>query len=530
MHRLEHKQKLSIMYAIMAAMLFAALNQTTVGTALPHIITDLGGLEYFSWIFTAYILAASIPAVIVGRLSDIYGRKPFILLGIGIFIIGSVLAGLATSIVQLIVFRVIQGVGGGIIMATSFTAVGDLFPPRQRGRWQGMLGATFGLASVFGPTLGGYIVDHWHWKWVFWVFSPLGLVAFVMIMILFPSVPKKHEQKIDYLGSALLTTTVVPLLLAFSWAGQRYAWGSLQISGLLLATAISIVLFILAEKRARHPILPLELFGNSVFTISNLIVFVMGASMFGALLYMPLFLQGVMGFSATVSGSMIMPMTLSLVAASILGGQAMSRSGKYKNLAFFGLAVTTVGMYLLSTMTMATPQTVTLAYIVIVGLGLGIGMPVFNLAVQNAVDHGHLGVATATGQLFRQLGGTIGVALMGTVMAHTMHSSLTAQLAQLISPRQQDRLPRELVSQMESPQLLLNPGKLAELSHTLPADLQTTLGQVIVAMREALNTGLSHVFLGASAAMLLAVVLVVFLKEIPLRTTMHKVKEESKGG
>lgn len=510
------------MYAILAAMLFAALNQTTVGTALPHIITDLGGLEYFSWIFTAYILAASIPAVIVGRLSDIYGRKPFILAGIGIFILGSLLAGVASDIVQLILFRLVQGTGGGIIMATSFTAVGDLFSPRERGRWQGMLAATFGLASVFGPTLGGYIVDHWHWKWVFWVFTPFGLVAFVMIMKMFPSVPKKREQKIDYLGSALLTTTVVPLLLAFSWAGQRYAWDSTVIRLLLTATVLSLGLFILAEKQARHPILPLELFGNSVFTISNLIVFVMGASMFGALLYMPLFLQGVMGFSATVSGTMIMPMTLSLVAASILGGQAMTRSGKYKSLAFFGLAVTMVGMYLLSTMTITSQHSVVLSYIVIVGLGLGIGIPVFNLTVQNAVDHGHLGVATATGQLFRQLGGTIGVAVMGTVMAHTMHSALADKLTKTISMQQQMRLPQELMGHLENPQLLLSPDKLAGMSQALPQDLRPVLQQVILAMRESLNTGLSHVFLGASAAMLIAVLLVFFLKEIPLRTTIHK--------
>ena len=239
MHDLEHGKKISIMIAIMAAMLFAALNQTIVGTALPHIITDLGGLEYFSWVFTAYILAASIPAVIVGRLSDIYGRKPFILMGIAVFILGSLLSGLSENIIQLIIFRIIQGIGGGTVMATAFTAVGDLFSPRERGRWQGLLGATFGLAIVFGPTLGGYIVDNWHWKWVFWIFTPMGLIAFVMIMWLFPSVPKKHEQSIDYLGSALLTTTVVPMLLAFSWAGQRYEWGSVEILGLFAATFIS---------------------------------------------------------------------------------------------------------------------------------------------------------------------------------------------------------------------------------------------------------------------------------------------------
>ena len=527
MHELEHSQKVSIMIAIMAAMLFSALNQTIVGTALPHIITDLGGLEYFSWVFTSYILAASIPAVVVGRLSDIYGRKPFILWGIGIFVVGSLLSGLATNIIELIIYRIIAGLGGGMIMATSFTAVGDLFPPRERGRWQGMLGATFGLASVFGPTLGGYIVDHWHWKWVFWIFTPMGVLAFAMIVSLFPRVEKKPQQTIDYLGAVLLSTTILPMLLAFSWAGQRYTWDSLEILGLLATSVLSLSLFIMVERRVRHPILPLSLFANSVFTVSNLIVFVMGASMFGALLYMPLFLQGVMGLSATVSGGMMMPMTLSLVVASILGGQAMSRSGRYKNLAFFGLAVTTVGMYLLSTLNVDSELPVTLAYIIIVGLGLGIGMPVFNLTVQNAVDHGHLGVATATGQLFRQLGGTIGVALFGTVMSHHMHSQLQSRMGQLLNPQNMAELPAEVLEHLEDSQLLLNPGRLAELTHNLSDSTRSLLEQLIAVMRDSLNSGLSQAFFSAAVAMLLAVVLVFFLKEIPLRTTMHKEPAET---
>lgn len=530
MHELEHRQKISIMLAIMAAMLFSALNQTIVGTALPHIITDLGGLEYFSWVFTSYILAAAIPAVVVGRLSDIYGRKPFILWGIGIFVVGSLLSGLATDIIELIIYRIIAGVGGGMIMATSFTAVGDLFSPRERGRWQGLLGATFGLASVFGPTLGGYIVDHWHWKWVFWIFTPMGVLAFAMIVSLFPRVEKKPQQTIDYFGALLLSTTILPMLLAFSWAGQRYAWQSFEILGLFAISVLSLILFIMVERRARHPILPLSLFANSIFTVSNLIVFVMGASMFGALLYMPLFLQGVMGLSATVSGGMMMPMTLSLVAASIFGGQAMSRSGRYKNLAFFGLAVTTVGMYLLSTLHVDSELPVTLAYIIIVGLGLGIGMPVFNLTVQNAVDHGHLGVATATGQLFRQLGGTIGVALFGTVMSHHMHSQLQARMGQLLNPQNMAELPAEVLEHLEDSQLLLNPGRLAELSDGLSESTRALLDQLILAMRDALNSGLSQAFLSAAIAMLVAVVLVFFLKEIPLRTTMHKEPDETDRG
>lgn len=511
----------------MASMLFSALNQTIVGTALPHIITDLGGLEYFSWIFTSYILAAAIPAVIVGRLSDIYGRKPFILAGIAIFIVGSILAGFSTDIIQLIAYRVVQGIGGGIIMATAFTVIGDLFTPRERGKWQGLMGATFGVASVFGPTMGGYIVDNWHWHWIFWVFIPIGVFAFIMIWIMLPSVEKKEGHSIDYLGSLLLTATVIPMLLAFSWAGQRYAWDSPTIVALFFSTVVFLVLFIITERKVHSPILPLELFHNSIFTVSNIIVFIMGASMFGSLLYLPLFLQGVMGISATYSGTLIMPMTLSLVVASILGGQTITRTGRYKTLAFFGLAVTTVGMYLLSTLTATTDMGVTIAYIIIVGLGLGIGMPVFNLSVQNAVDHGHLGVATASGQLFRQLGGTIGVAVLGTVMANSMHTTLAEKLATLMSPEVLNTLPKALVAHVKDPQLLLNPDQLSKISQHLSPEVQTHVTAIIKAMRESLNAGLSDVFMGAGIAMLFAVVVAFFLREIPLRETMHK--ERSKG-
>ncbi|MFT5133376.1 MAG: MFS family permease, partial [Gammaproteobacteria bacterium] len=247
MHRLEHRQKIIIMVALMAGMLFSSLNQTIVGTALPRIISDLGGMEYFTWVFTIYMLASTVPVVIVGKLSDIYGRRPWILIGIGIFIVGSLLCGLAETIVQLIVFRGIQGLGGGIIMASSFAAVGDLFPPRERGKWQSMLTGMYGVASMFGPALGGYIVDYLKWQWVFWVFIPIGFVAFGLIWALFPKIEKKADQSIDYLGSAMLVATLIPLMLAFSWAGQKYDWLAVETLALFSAALVCLVIFIAAE-------------------------------------------------------------------------------------------------------------------------------------------------------------------------------------------------------------------------------------------------------------------------------------------
>ncbi len=517
MHTIDHSKKMIIMSAIMASMLFSALNQTTIGTALPRIIADLGGMAYFSWVFTAYILAASIPAVVVGRVSDVYGRKPFILAGLIIFSIGSWLCGLSESIVQLIAFRAVQGIGGGIIMATTFAAVGDLFVPRERGKWQGMLGAMFGLASVFGPALGGLIVDRWHWHWVFWIFMPMGLIAFGMIWYLFPSKTRHEEHTVDYLGAVLLTGIIVPLLLAFSFAGRQYAWGSPMVLGLLGASVLSFALFIWAERRAIDPILPLFLFANPTFTLSNTITFLMGAGMFGALIYLPLFLQGVQGYTAMHSGMMMVPMTLSLVGASILSGRRMSRTGHYRSLALAGMAMTTVGLYLLSLATQTSDLGVLIGIVMLIGAGLGVGMPVFTLVVQNALAHRYLGVATASVQLFRQLGGTIGVALMGTLLNHSVSRKVAEGLHTIPGT---DALSPEVLERFANPRILVNPDALDRITTSLPPQDQPLIHTLIDALRHALEGALSHVFISASLALAVTVVLVLFLKDIPLRESM----------
>ena len=518
MHTLDHRKKMIIMSAIMASLLFSALNQTTIGTALPRIIADLGGMAYFSWVFTAYILSASIPAVVVGRVSDVYGRKPFILAGLIIFSIGSWLCGLSESIVQLILFRVVQGIGGGIIMATTFAAVGDLFVPRQRGKWQGMLGAMFGLASVFGPALGGWIVDRWHWHWVFWIFMPMGLIAFGMIWYLFPSRTRHEEHTVDYLGAVLLTGILVPLLLAFSVAGRQYAWTSPMVLGLLGASVLSFGLFIRTERRAADPILPLSLFANPSFALSNAITFLMGAGMFGALIYLPLFLQGVQGYTAMHSGMMMVPMTLSLVGASIISGRRMSRTGHYRSLALGGMAATTVGLYLLSWATETSSLGVLIGIVMIIGAGLGIGMPVFTLVVQNALAHRYLGVATASIQLFRQLGGTIGVALMGTILNHSVARQITRNLHAVPGA---DALPSDLLIRFTHPRILVDPDALHTVTATFPMQDRPLIQALVKTLRHVLEGALSHLFVSASLALAVTVVLVLFLQDIPLRETME---------
>lgn len=530
MEHLSHKEKITIMIAIIAAMFFAAVNQTIVGNALPKIISDLGGLDYYSWVFTIYMLTSAITTILVGKLSDIYGRKPFIIIGIIIFSIGAFLAGTSTDIFQLIIYRGIQGFGAGMIMSTAFTAVGDLFAPRERGKWQGAMSAVFGISSVFGPTLGGYIVDNLEWKWVFWVFLPLGIVALVLIWKLFPSTAKKAGEKVDYLGSVFLSAAITTALLAFSWAGTKYDWDSVQILSLFGALALSLIIFVFVERKAVSPILPLDLFKNSIFTISNIIGFVIGVSMFGGVMYVPYFIQGVLGYSATHSSFLTMSMTLGLVFASALGGQIISKTGKYKMQAIIGLFISAIGLYLLSTMTVETSQYLLVFYLTLVGFGIGIGMTVFTLTVQNAVDQKLLGVATASSQLFRSVGGTVGVAIMGTLLNSRMQDKM-ATMSQTGDTNQMAASP-ELAGKLESlqnPQLLLDHEKLDGLKNTLPQEAIPFFDNVIHMLQDSLSYALSGVFIFVTITMAVAILLTFFIKEVPLRSAKDQpsVKKEN---
>jgi EmrB/QacA subfamily drug resistance transporter len=518
------------MISIMAALLFAALNQTIVGTALPTIISDLGGIEYFSWVFTIFMLASSITAVLVGRLSDTYGRKPFILIGIGVFSVGSFLCGISDSIFQLILYRAIQGFGGGMIMSTAFTAVGDLFSPRERGKWQGILSSVFGLASVFGPTLGGYIVDHYDWHWVFWIFLPFGVIAFLMILTLFPSVQKQSKEPVDYLGSLFITLTIVPLLLSFTWAGKEYDWISPQILGLFAVSIIALVVFVSVEKKAKSPVLPLEMFKTKVFTVSNIIGFFLGAGMFGSIMYMPFFIQGVMGTSATKSGFVMMPMTLSMVAGSAISGQLITKTGKYKNLALLGLLIMISGMTSMFFMDTETTNTTAIINMILVGTGLGFSFPIFTLTVQNAVEHRLLGTATSSVQLFRQLGGTIGVAIMGSIMNMRMKDYLAEESAKLPDNAESAPLMKSLSEKLSDPQVLLNHEVLKEIQGKIPPSMMEMFNSMLQLLRESLSYALSGVFLTGACVIGFAWLLTLFfLDEIPLRKTNKTESEETNG-
>ncbi|MBW7457764.1 MFS transporter, partial [Paenibacillus sepulcri] len=495
MEHLTGKQKVTIMIAIMAAMFFAAINQTIVSTAMPRIAALLNGLNSYTWVVTIYMLTSTISTALVGKLSDIYGRKPFLIVGIILFMIGAFLCGTSANISQMITYRGLQGVGSGIIMASAISAVGDLFAPRERAKWTGLLMSIFGFSSVIGPSLGGWMVDHMDWEWIFWIFLPIGIIALVLIMILFPKPVRKFNQTIDYWGSLFLTLTIVPLLLGFSWAGTKYAWGSEQTIGLFAATLVSLIIFILIERKVKNPVLPLSLFRNSVVTIASVAGFMMNAGMLGALIYLPFFVQGVEGISPTYSGYVTMPMSISMIILSTLTGRWITKSGKYKRFALIGMAIMSAGMLMMAFMN-SVP--VAVAIMVFFGMGLGFGMPVFTLAAQNAVKPTEIGVVTAASQLFRNMGGTIGIAVMGSIMTSRLASNIKAAAPQGPDLSNVDPAVLSRLAPLQNPQILLDKPQLEQLQASLPQDLQPLVTQLIDMLRHALRSSLTTVFISGT--------------------------------
>jgi EmrB/QacA subfamily drug resistance transporter len=412
---ISQRQLIIIMGGIMLGVLLAALDQTVVGPAMFKIIKDLKGLEHYAWVTTAYLLTSTVTVPIFGKLGDLYGRKWFFVGGVVIFMLGSALSGLASGtgefnflgiavpgltngMAQLIIFRGLQGIGGGMIFANAFTIIGDLVPPAERGRWQGMFGAVWGLSSVIGPTIGGYITDNISWQWVFYVNIPVGILCLLVMIFLFPHLaPSAHGSKvIDWLGAGTLVLGITPLLLALSLGGSKdFPWDSGQILTMFGLSVVFLAAFVVVEARAKEPIIPLDLFKNRIFTLSVITMFLVGVGMFGAIINIPLFIQGVQGDSATNSGNSITPMMLAVVVVSIISGQLLSRTGKYRWLGIFGMSALTVGMFLLSRMQVDTPRWETIGFMIIMGLGLGVAMPLYTLIVQNAFPPQRLGVVTS---------------------------------------------------------------------------------------------------------------------------------------
>lgn len=520
MDQLSYKQKVVIMIVVLTAMLFIALSQTIVTTALPRIIAALGDMKYYSWVFSVFLLASSVPAILIGKLSDIYGRRPFFLIGMSLFMAGSLLSGLSLNIFHLIVSRGIQGLGGGMILVASHASVGDLFVPRERARWQGLLASAFGVASLLGPALGGYIVDNAEWRWVFWIFLPVGVIAFICIYLMYPKVEKSKPQEIDPYGTPLLIVFAISLLLIVTWGGERYTWGSPAMIGLFTVLFLSAAAIIIVERRMKNPVIPLELFLNRIFAISILVGCMLGVGFFGVIMYMPILIQGVMGASAMQSGLVVMPLTLCTVIASAVSGQAVTRSGQYKKLALTGLIIMALGLLSIAYMQPNTPLLVGAFNLMVVGTGLGITLPIFALTTQNAVDHSQVGVATASFQMSRQFGGTIGVSILGIIMNQRLTSRLTSLFnsPEVTALGESEPVIADTFSSIQNVQLFLNVEEMSRIKSLLPPSMENTFVMLLESVRFSFDFALFGVFISLALVMLFAVVAALFLEEIPLRT------------
>jgi EmrB/QacA subfamily drug resistance transporter len=492
---LSHRQILIAFSGLVLAMLLAALDSTIVSTALPTIVSEMGGLEHLAWVVTGYLLAQTIVTPVYGKLGDLYGRKIVMQSAIVLFLVGSALCGLSQNMTQLIVFRAIQGLGGGGLIVTTQAVVGDIVPPRDRGRYQGIFGAVFGLSSIAGPLLGGYFTTHLSWRWIFYINLPVGIAALVVLAATLPSLSRRVARSIDYTGAGLLAVVLSSITLLSDLGGTAYQWSSPVSIGLIAVSVLSLVIFAMVERKAAEPVLPLHLFRQQTFVVTSAVGLIVGFALFGSVTYFPLYLQVVKGVSPTGSGMQMVPMMGGMLVTSILSGQLISRTGRYKIFPLLGTAVMTVGLFLMSRLTPQSTEVTASMLMLVLGVGLGMVMQVLVITVQNDVEYRDLGVATSGATLFRLIGGSLGTAILGAIFA----ARLSVNLVRLLPP---GTVANEAARNM-SVQALLQ----------LPPSARAAYAQ-------AFTVSLDTMFLVATVVCAIGFVLTWFLPERPLRATV----------
>jgi len=516
---LPRRQVMITLAGVLVAIFLSSLDQTIVSTAMPQIIADLGGFAHYTWLATAYLVTSTVVLPITGKLTDMYGRKHFYTAGITLFIVGSLLCGLSQTLTQIIIFRGLQGIGAGIMMANAFTVIGDLFPPAERGKYQGLVSAVFGISAVIGPSLGGFITDVFSWHWIFYINIPLGIIVIFMFAFFFPNFRLDNlRHRIDWAGIATLIVAVIPLLLALSWGGTEYPWVSIPVISLFALSVAGIIIFPVIERRSEEPIVPLEIFRNPVVAVSTPIIFLTGFTMFGSIIIIPLFFQGVLGLSATQSGSFLTPMVLGQVFGSFSSGQVLARTGgHYRIQGAVGLALMIAGLALLTRITPDTSFTIAVVDIILVGFGLGITLPLYTIALQNSVSYNILGAATSAVPFFRSMGGAVGLAILGSVMTNRFTSDFIGKLPETIKTL----IPPQILSLMaRNPEVLVSTqaqDQLKNLFSQAGPQGAALYQQTMEILRQALNAGLVEVFVIALAITVPALILSFFIKEIPLR-------------
>jgi EmrB/QacA subfamily drug resistance transporter len=521
--KVESRARFEILGAVMLALFLSALDQTIVGPILPRIVSDLNGIDYYTWVVTAYLLTSTVTVPIYGKLSDLFGRKPMLMVGIGLFLVGSMLSGLSQTMWQLVMFRAIQGLGAGALFPISLAVIGDLFTPRERGRYQGLFGAVFGIAFLVGPFLGGTITDHWSWHWVFYVNLPIGLIALAVIWHLLPTVRRPNATRnIDYAGVLTFAAGVVPILVGLTNA-QNGDWGSAGVWGLLLVGIAFLAVFVWVESRAKEPMIPLHLFRNRTFSISMIAVFTAMFGFFGAVVFLPLWFQVVQGASATESGYKLLPFLFGLILSSIASGQIVSRTGHYKWLAAGALTLAAIGVALMTNIRTDTPDLTLWSWMFLAGLGIGPSMAVFTIIVQNAVPFAELGAATSDLTLFRQIGGTVGLTFAFTLFRNFLSwDAIRTQLIAAGAPAQ--FVPATAPAGFDTGQLTNVAGNGPDFMTQVPAALQAI---VTKGFHEAFSIALGNSMWLGVGALVVAVLSVVLLHEAPLRHHIGETDESN---